>query len=155
MGFFYQLVCKKCSFNRNTSGPWEYYIDKKGQMKSYGHPMPCSVEAAKRGIWGLTAEVFCKQCCGVYKIILVEFKKPVLELAQVWIARPEGKDDYEHGSIYCPNCNSIDLVLSPDENEAPIICPKCKKGQLFCIKLGSGGETPDGIYINPTKKQKG
>lgn len=78
MGSSNNFICNKCDFSFSTSGPWEFYRDKKGNSKPYGHPVPISAEAEKAGITGLTADVFCLTCMeNINNFILVEYKKPV------------------------------------------------------------------------------
>jgi len=53
MGAGYSHRCNKCGYSVSTSGPWEFYRDNKGERRHYGHPVPFSDEARKRGIHGL------------------------------------------------------------------------------------------------------
>lgn len=62
MGAWYAHKCDNCQFEVHTDGPWEFYRDKKGRRKIYGHPEPASQEAAECGIAGLTGRLYCPKC---------------------------------------------------------------------------------------------
>ncbi|MFC2000397.1 hypothetical protein ACFLXE_06545 [Chloroflexota bacterium] len=131
MGASYLHKCSACSYSLRTSGPWEFYRDKKGERKDYGHPRTTSREAEKRGIFGLSGELYCPTCDGTFDLILVEFKKPARDSLSVWGGRCEPKDEfYDEGAVRCPECGNIDLVLGPAE-DMELTCPRCKEGQLI------------------------
>jgi len=70
MGAAYSHTCNECGHVVRTSGPWEFYRDKEGKRKPYGHPAPTSREAAEAGIYGLSAELYCPECGKTYDIII-------------------------------------------------------------------------------------
>jgi len=37
MGASYIHECDKCGYTFHTSGPWEFYRDREGKLKDYGH----------------------------------------------------------------------------------------------------------------------
>ena len=45
MGASYIYECDKCGYTFHTSGPWEFYRNREGKLKDYGHPSPKSREA--------------------------------------------------------------------------------------------------------------
>ena len=77
MGAHYTYRCEACGHEVSTSGPWEFYRDEQGRRQAYGHPVPCSKEAARRGVYGLSGELYCPTCDRVFDLVLVEFKQPV------------------------------------------------------------------------------
>jgi len=76
MGAGYIHVCSDCGYSVSTSGPSEFYRDREGKRKIYGHPDPLSFEALERGIYGFSGEVYCPNCDKVFDLVLVELKKP-------------------------------------------------------------------------------
>lgn len=130
MGSLYTLRCDKCGYSVRTSGPWEFYRDESGTRKPYGHPAPCSREAARRGIYGLSADLYCPACDSVSDVILVEFKQPSSESLSVWGGQCEPMDEYKReGAVRCPNCNNQRMTLSGDES-GEVSCPRCSGGVL-------------------------
>ncbi len=129
MGASYLFKCSKCDYSFSTSGPWEFYRNKKGNRKPYGHPCPSSKEARIQGIYGLSGELYCIDCDKIIDIILVEYKQPSNESLFVWSGKLEPKDEYKReGAIKCPDCNGTGLVLQPIED---LLCPRCKEGRLI------------------------
>ena len=130
MGAGYVHKCDKCGYSISTSGPWEFYLDSTGKRKPYGHPTPISREAKKRGIYGLSGELYCVDCNMTFDLILVEFKKPSLDALSVWGGRCELKDEFnDEGAVKCPKCGGRNLILGPVE-DGEITCPRCKEGEL-------------------------
>jgi len=131
MSSWYTFKCNKCSFTFNTSGPDEFYRDKKGMMKPYGHPVPMSKEAEKRGIYGLTADVYCMDCKkNIRDFILVEYKKPVPDDEKVWMwaGLKEPKKKYKVNKPCCPECGKSHLIFEPSTRK--ILCPVCNKREI-------------------------
>jgi len=113
-----------------TSGPWEFYRDSEGVRKPYGHPVPASEEARRRGIHGLSGVLYCPDCDRVSDLILVEFKKPSQDGLSVWAGTCEPKDEFKtKGALACPNCGNKKLVLEPVEGRE-VTCPRCKEAIL-------------------------
>jgi len=134
MGSWYSYKCNKCNLSFSTDGPWEFYRDEKGIIKSYGHPTPCTYEAEKRGIYGLQANVFCHDCqINIPDFILVEYKKPVKEneKAWMWAGMNEPKKKYKGHDPTCPKCGKTHLILSPPDRK--LACPRCKKGKIVSV----------------------
>jgi len=133
MGSFNDFKCNKCGFSFPTSGPWEFYRDKKGNIKPYGHPVPSSAEAKKAGIAGLNANVFCLTCMeSINNFILVEYKKPVkdpIKKVLMWAGVEEPKEEYRQKPV-CPKCKKSNWLLEPVSGRDKIICPRCKKGKI-------------------------
>jgi len=71
VGTVYTHRCSECDYSFETSGPWEFYRTDDGSIKAYGHPVPGSLEAQQRGVYGLRAEVYCPACDDVMDVILV------------------------------------------------------------------------------------
>ena len=95
MGSCYAYSCDKCGHTYNTGGPWEFYRDKKGRIKQYGHPVPCSEEAEKAGVHGLTGNVLCLDCgAEIRDLVIEEYKTAVKDEFKVrmWAGRVEQKD---------------------------------------------------------------
>lgn len=130
MGAAYQLRCNKCGHAVSTSGPWEFYRDAQGQVKDYGHPVPCSKEAKQCGIAGLRASLYCPDCDKVSEVVIVEFKEPSRQALDVWSGRAEPKDEYmrEEG-VRCPACQGSRLVLAPEDGQT-VACPRCRSGAM-------------------------
>jgi len=130
MGAQYSHTCNKCGYSVTTSGPWELYRDRQGERRWYGHPVPLSDEAKKRGIHGLSGTVYCPSCDERCDLILVEFKKPSHDSLSVWSGKCEPLDEFkEKGAVKCPRCGHSDLILGPVEDRE-ITCPRCKEGRL-------------------------
>ena len=81
-GYVYR--CDDCGYSVRTSGPHEFYRDKKGRRKPYGHPTPASREAEQRGIYGFSAEMYCPHCDQVYDVIMFERDEPGLSPLSAW-----------------------------------------------------------------------
>lgn len=143
----YSHKCNKCSYAVFTSGPWEFYRDNEGRRKQYGHPAPISLEAAKTGIYGYSATVYCPDCDRTSNVVLREYKKPYrrrrnsfLLLRSVYdfpipkfmLGLPKLKEEYKkEDAVKCPKCGNTNLVR-PDEDEVRIVtCLRCKEGQLI------------------------
>jgi ribosomal protein S27E len=136
MGSQYIHRCNHCGYSVTTSGPWEFYRDAQGEIKPYGHPVPASEEAQERGIYGLSATLYCSECEKTYSLILVEFKKPFFRGdGSIWLDKHEAgecepREEYKRGdAVKCPKCDNTKMILEPEEKrEMP--CPKCGKGLL-------------------------
>ena len=130
MGSGYLFTCDKCGHKVATSGPWEFYRDKQGKRKDYGHPVPVSREAGRAGIHGLYGTLYCVECGKTCEVILVEFKTPAREAMDVLFGRCEPKAEYQKDdAVTCLDCGGADLILGPPE-EGRVPCPKCKEGTL-------------------------
>lgn len=131
LGAWYSHECDNCGYTVNTQGPWEFYRDKEGTRKPYGHPGPTSLEAEKRGISGLCGIFYCNKCDAIFEAIIVEFKKPTRESLDVWRRTPEPKDECEkREKIECPVCGNTKLLFD-DRDIEEIKCPQCKKGKFI------------------------
>jgi Zn finger protein HypA/HybF involved in hydrogenase expression len=130
VGASYGHTCDKCGFFVGTSGLWEFYRDRSGKRKPYGHPGPCSDEAAAAGIAGLSADLYCTSCGNVSELIVVEFKEPAPVSMAVWAGHCEAQDKYkEEGAVRCPHCGGQRMILESDD-EGDVPCPKCADGIL-------------------------
>jgi hypothetical protein len=134
MGSWYTYSCDKCGRTYNTSGPWEFYRDKKGQIKQYGHPVPCSKEAEEAGVQGLTANVLCLDCGRESRgLVLCEYQSPVKDeyKFRMWGGMVKLKKGTEEKDPQCPGCGSPKILLSPSpDRRRKVKCPSCKKGHL-------------------------
>ncbi|MFP4015896.1 MAG: hypothetical protein ACLFUI_02585 [Halanaerobiales bacterium] len=128
MGTCYIHQCNNCAYIVRTSGPWGFYRDSDGSRKLYGHPEPMSEEAKERGIYGLSAKVYCPDCDKVHDLIIVEFKNPSDNSLDVWLGNYE-PDDMEN-EVNCPDCGNTRLVFVPDE-DVEVKCPQCGEGYLM------------------------
>jgi hypothetical protein len=79
MGCWSKYRCTKCGLEITTSGYWEFYRDKNGTCKPYGHPSPISAEATKQGCKGFYIEWYCSQCKEIRNVILKEFEQPCFD----------------------------------------------------------------------------
>jgi cytochrome c-type biogenesis protein CcmH/NrfF len=130
MGAWFTHKCDKCNYEVHTDGPWEFYRDKEGKRKMYGHPVPASKEAEESGIAGLTGHLYCPQCDTVSEVILVEFKTPTKDSMDVWSGRAEPHEEYKKlDAVKCPKCGNTDLILGDDQE--PLSCPQCENGKLI------------------------
>lgn len=125
----YGYRCSECGKEYNTSGPWEFYRNRKGERIPYGHPGPLTEEARLSGIHGFFANMLCLDCGREVDVILEDFyKQPtgfIESLKRLW-----KKDD--ENEIRCPHCKSTDLLLDKEEGHG-IICPGCRQGKLELI----------------------
>jgi len=131
VGSSYRHRCDGCGYEVSTSGAWEFYRDRRGRRRPYGHPVPRSETARRRGIYGLSVEVYCPGCDKVSDAVLVEFVKPCHESIMVWSGQCEPKEEFRReDAVRCPRCGSTDLLLEAvDEKE--VACPRCRKGRLI------------------------
>lgn len=127
MGTGYIHKCSHCAYIFRTSGPWEFYRDKNGKRKPYGHPAPISKQARERGIYGLSADIYCPECDSVHDLVIVEFKKPNDNSLDVWTGNFEPVN--EEDDVKCPECGNRRLVFVPDEDKE-VKCPHCEEGYL-------------------------
>jgi len=134
MGSAYFHKCTNCGYSVRTSGLWEFYRDKEGNKKPYGHPGPVSKEAEKRGIYGFSANVYCPKCDEVFDLIVVEFEKPIKGIEAglfAWLGKWEPKEEFlKEGGLGCPKCSNHKLILGPRE-DIRVMCPRCKEGKLI------------------------
>ena len=133
MGASYIHECDKCGYTFHTSGPWEFYRNREGKLKNYGHPVPFSREAEVLGIKGLYGEMYCHICDKVRKIILVEFKNPSNDSLSVWTGRCEPEDKCKkEGAIKCPECGNKNMIFEvAGFGIEEIPCPRCKEGKIM------------------------
>jgi DNA-directed RNA polymerase subunit M/transcription elongation factor TFIIS len=131
MGAGFRYKCDRCGYSISTSGPWEFYRDVKGNRKPYGHPVPTSEEAKERGIYGLSAELYCPKCAKTFDLILVEFTRPSRDSLSVWAGGCEPRDEFKRkDTVKCPECGGTNMILAPTEGE-DVVCPSCKEGKLL------------------------
>ena len=131
MGAVFEHKCTSCGYSVSTSGPWEFYRDKNGQMTPYGHPVPASKEAQERGIYGFYGTLYCPICDATHEIILVEFKEPCRRSIQAWGGEFEPKEEYQKkDAVKCPSCGSIALLFGPAK-EKQLVCQHCGKGMMI------------------------
>jgi len=130
MGAVHSHTCNKCGYSVTTSGPWEFYRDGEGERRWFGHPLPLSDEAKKRGIYGLFGTLYCPSCDETFDRILVEFKKPSHDFLSVWLGKCEPLDEFKQkGAVRCPRCGGLNLVLGAMKDRE-IACPRCIEGKL-------------------------
>lgn len=137
--FTYQ--CSECEKKYNTSGPWEFYRNKKGDRIPYGHPGPINKEAEMKGIDGFFADMLCLDCGKEVNVIVEEFnRRPVSSKGlKGFFAFLTGKNKKGDGKVSCPNCKGNNLFLSDkkklekNEKKTDINCPQCGKGKLIMI----------------------
>lgn len=122
MGMGQEWKCSNCDYTILTSGPHEFYRDKSGQLKPYGHPGASTKEAEEAGIKGFYVHWYCPECRQVEDVILAEFGEARDELT-AWGGLGEPSSQHEP---LCPKC-STELKHTIDEND---ICPKCNKGNF-------------------------
>lgn len=133
MGQGFPLECKSCGFQREPSGPWEFYRDMYGKLKDYGHPRPNSDEASEAGIWGFYAVMYCRECGKLRKVVLEEYEEPVSSSEDLWSGENPPRVKYTNEEDPpCPRCDHRGLILRPDRNER-IPCPKCDDGALQLV----------------------
>ncbi len=156
MAVWYVHRCGNCGYIIETSGQHEFYRDKDGKRKSYGHPTPASKEAEECGICGWYAKEYCVSCDEVIEVVTEEYEEPepktrfwsdwsegpefpeqMLEVFSERLDLAEQRKKAEEGGgkvITCPKCSGFDLVLGPREE---LICPVCKKvgmkGEMKCM----------------------
>lgn len=117
MGSTHTFVCRKCGKTTSTSGPWEYYRDKASRRRNYGHPLPISETAEKRGCCGLWAELYCKKCKKTFKVILFETRRRNVDIWDEW-------ERIKIDQVKCPKCGRKNMVLEMQKGDK-VICPRC------------------------------
>ncbi len=134
MGAGYLWRCGTCDYEVRTSGPWEFFRDKKGRRKFFGHPCPISDEAVEAGISGLSAVLYCPICDRTADRIIVEYKNPVIDdKISIWLGMPEPKEKYQKsGAVKCRKCGNTDMVLASRSNRDTTKCPRCNRGRMHC-----------------------
>ncbi len=130
MGVGYRYMCDWCLYFVRTSGPWEFYRDSKGNRKPYGHPVPTSEEAEKRGIQGFSGDLYCPKCDKTFDTVLVEFAGPSEGYASTWAGWNERTNELMHEERFmCPECRTTQMIWNTREAEEAV-CPRCKEGIL-------------------------
>jgi len=137
--FTYQ--CSECEKKYNTSGPWEFYRNKKGNRIPYGHPTPINEEAKLSGIDGLFADMLCLDCGNEVNVIIEEFnRRPVHSKGfKGLFAFLRANKEKDVDKPKCPNCKGNNLFLSnqakveKNEKDTKVNCPYCNKGNLMMI----------------------
>jgi uncharacterized protein YbaR (Trm112 family) len=128
MGAGFAWTCDHCGHSVRTSGPWEFYRDREGRRKPYGHPVPISQEAKDAGVSGLSGELYCPNCDEVFDVIRVEFKRPT---SNPWSKDNEPTDEFKgKDRVTCPRCRVSLLIAAPGPGEK-IACPRCKVGTFL------------------------
>ena len=124
----YWFKCDNCGYSFETSGLHEFYRDRQGNRKPYGHPCAISMEAQMSGIHGLSADLYCPTCDKVHDLVVVEYKRPTGDTNAMRAGRCEPSEDSPK-EVKCPDCGNTELVLG--YREAPQLpCPRCGKGTL-------------------------
>lgn len=143
---YYRFKCDNCDFWVETSGPHEFYRDKKGRIKPCGHPLPTE-EAMKRGIAGLYMDLYCTTCGMVLSVVTVEYKKRIKGWSPFrHLIHGEASEDSEGPEEQlCPSCGKKSLVLTPgsvplegesDEGKALLgPCLRCGMGNLVFARM--------------------
>ena len=116
MAAYHEWKCEKCGWEVRTSHSHEFYIDKNGQRKGYGHPSPHSKEAEEQGVKGLLIYGYCPKCDKVTEAVVREFDKPLYE--GWWHTKGQEKE---------PVCETCGTQLVESFMDKP--CPKC--GYIF------------------------
>ncbi len=130
MGSCYRFTCDHCGFSFNASGPWEFYRDRAGTLKHYGHPIPASEEARAAGVYGMYGRFFCLNCEHEVEIILREARSPVRDSLLLWMGAYEPKERVG-GDYRCPCCSGKNILLFPED--PPHECPHCVAGRLIGV----------------------
>lgn len=133
MGQGFPLECNKCDFQTEPSGPWEFFRDKYGKLRDFGHPTPSSPEAEAAGIHGFYAEMYCPTCGKLRRVVLEEYDEPAESADSLWAGQAVPKVKYQNAEDpACPRCDSRGLILRPDPDQR-IDCPKCPDGALMLV----------------------
>ena len=150
----FKFECEKflCGYYFTTSGDWEFYRDKEGNKKQYGHPSALNEEAERRGVWGYSAFMHCLDCDNKSEIIVSEIPNCFREKGFVWewpwrnrvwfrifyyLLSRSYKIERKL-NVKCPHCESLNLISHSESWEAyklkekiqKVSCPKCKEGFL-------------------------
>ena len=138
MGQIKKIYCSECGFATQTRGLDEFYRDKNGDAKFYGHPKPASEEAIEAGFLGFMADVLCLGCGKtIQNYIMKELVHPVKEGEDT--INCEVKKKYSPKGNLCPNCNGKLVFMLREKNPdkepdvdtlGTVKCPKCKNGIL-------------------------
>jgi hypothetical protein len=127
MGAGYRHTCDKWGYSVSTTGPYEFYRDRFGQRKVYGHPHAISEEARERGIAGFAAKMFCTSCDEVVDVILQDFPTTLDRPLDAWLGASNTR--LQGAQARCPDCGSPELLLG-GRDDAIVACPRCQRGNL-------------------------
>src|SRR5450756_244597 len=108
MATFYNHRCSRCGYAFDTSGPHEYYLDAKGYLADYGHPLAESREAKEAGISGFYGRMWCLNQDRNVDVVIREFEHPVGRHDGIWMpgALPE-----KRLAVACPACGDDTPVM--------------------------------------------
>jgi len=119
MAGFQEWKCNNCDYEICTSGNHEFYRDKNGHRKPYGHPVPASAEAKEAGVKGFTVDWYCPECRQIKDVIVREFYEA--RKHNYWGAPKDASVQHEP---LCPKCSTeLQQDLGLDT-----VCPKCNEG---------------------------
>lgn len=121
MGSHCEWKCSSCGYAVWTHGLLEFYRDAAGVRKPYGHPVPASEEAERRGIWGFFSIGYCPSCDMTEDVILFELETP-------WKKRGSRPAKRKYELNHEPRCSNCGGRLYEALPEGEITCPRCNKG---------------------------
>ena len=132
MATFWRHKCDTCEYTFETSGIHEFYVDARGAMADYGHPLPSSREAREAGIFGFYGRMWCLNRDQNIDVVVREFEHPVERDAEIWRpgALPEKVVD-----VTCPACGDHSPLMGDLPFGKSMACPKCG-GTIRCEIVG-------------------
>lgn len=128
MATFFHHTCDTCGYEFDTSGPHEFYRDKRGRVADYGHPVPCSREARESGVSGFYGKMWCLKCDASADIVLREFREPVGRDEDIWTPGQHPEKDV---TIACTACGDETPILGEAPLGREVPCPRCG-GRIIC-----------------------
>ncbi|MFZ2036446.1 MAG: hypothetical protein WAU62_05965 [Dehalococcoidales bacterium] len=98
-------TCNQCGYSIRTAGYFKFYIDKNGNRKRCGHPIPSTSDTKPIGY---SKEGFCPHCKEIKDVIVATFTPQNPEAKEVTaicnVCHTPLKDNLE-GEL-CPKCNT-------------------------------------------------
>jgi rubrerythrin len=104
-------TCDQCGYSVRTAGYFKFYIDKNGNRKRCGHPIP---SASDKKAAGYSKEGFCPHCKETKDVVVATFAVP-----------QNSEGEYKEVPAICNVCHA-----TLKDNLEGEICPKCNVGHF-------------------------
>jgi hypothetical protein len=135
MATFYGSICGSCGYRFSSSSPHEFWRDRNGVLRDYGHPRASSPDAERAGVHGIYSRMWCLNCETNVDVVTREFEHPVARHG-LWRLLLTGGAPEKRVSVVCPICSEdIGLVVGTQPFGEEFPCPKCG-GTVRCECIG-------------------